>query len=165
MHVTLRCPEPEDVRLVASGRVFWRRWQGALRSAAEGLLRRRLSRETEPLGLALLLGTRTAIPEELRLAFTESGTMHILAISGANVGILAGLLWGLARLGGLGRFGTTALILGGVLAYSFLADAQPPVLRAVLMVVALVSGGAWDSPALPPGSTRWSRTGRGPPAG
>ncbi|MFM7158759.1 MAG: ComEC/Rec2 family competence protein [Planctomycetaceae bacterium] len=35
------------------------------------------------------------------------------------------------------------MILGGVLAYSFLADAQPPVLRAVLMVMALVSGGAW----------------------
>ena len=143
VHVTVRCPEPEDVRLVASGRVFWRRWQGALRAGAEDLLRRRLSRETEPLGLALLLGTRTAIPEELRLAFTESGTMHILAISGANVGILAGLLWGLARLAGLGRFGSTALILGGVLGYSFLADAQPPVLRAVLMVLALVSGGAW----------------------
>lgn len=143
VHATVRCPESDDVRLVRSGRVFWRRWQGAMRTAAENLLRRRLSRQTEPLGLALLLGTRTAIPEELRLAFTESGTMHILAISGANVGILAGLLWGLARLVGLGRFGTTTLILGGVLGYSFLADAQPPVLRAVLMVVALVSGGAW----------------------
>lgn len=143
VHCTIRCTESEDVRLVQSGGAFWRRWQGALRKSAENLLARHLSAETAPVGIALLLGTRTSIPEELRNAFTESGTMHILAISGANVGILAGLLWGVARIFQLGRRGTAGLILAGVCAYSFLADAQPPVLRAVLMVVAVVSGQAW----------------------
>ncbi|MFN7806877.1 MAG: ComEC/Rec2 family competence protein [Planctomycetaceae bacterium] len=143
VHVTIHCTSGEEVRLIAPGRAFGRRWQGALRTSAEKLLSRHLSKKTAPVGIAMLLGTRTAIPEELRNAFTESGTMHILAISGANVGILAGLLWGVARLLRLQRRGTALFILVGVCAYSFLAESQPPVLRAVLMVLAVVSGQAW----------------------
>jgi competence protein ComEC len=143
VHATIHCTSGEEVRLAERGRAFWRRSQGALRTRAERLLTRHLSKESAPVGLAMLLGTRTAIPEELRNAFTESGTMHILAISGANVGILAGLLWGVARLFRLQRRGTALFILAGVCGYSFLADSQPPVLRAVLMVLAVVSGQAW----------------------
>ncbi|MCY2963036.1 MAG: ComEC/Rec2 family competence protein [Planctomycetota bacterium] len=143
VHCTLQCSEPEDVRLVERGNTWWQRGRGALRTSAESLLARNLSETTAPVGIALLLGTRTAIPDDLRTAFTESGTMHILAISGANVGILVGLLWGVTRLFRLRRQGTAAVILCGVLGYSFLADSQPPVLRAVLMVVAIVSGQPW----------------------
>src|SRR5207237_2215776 len=38
---------------------------------------------------------------------------------------------------------SVCLILAGVLAYSFVADAQPPVMRAVLMIVALLAGRPW----------------------
>ncbi|RPI80536.1 MAG: ComEC family competence protein, partial [Planctomycetaceae bacterium] len=143
IHCTVRCGEPDDVRLVTRGSAWWRRGQGALRVSAESLLTRNLSPGTAPVGTALLLGTRTTIPEDLRTAFAESGTMHILAISGANVAILAGLLWGIARLLFLGRGWSTVLIVAGVSGYAFLADSQPPVLRAVLMVIAVASGQAW----------------------
>lgn len=140
---TVHCSEPDDVQVVTGGLNVFRRWQGGLRARAERMLEDKLSTRTAPVGVALLLGTRTAIPEDLRTAFTESGTMHILAISGSNVGILAGLLWALSRLAGFGRSGSVAFILAGVLAYSFLADSQPPVMRAVLMVVALLAGRPW----------------------
>ncbi|MBI3862775.1 MAG: ComEC/Rec2 family competence protein [Planctomycetia bacterium] len=140
---TMHCGEPDDVRIVAGGRSWIRNWQARLRARAERMLEGSLSTRTAPVGVALLLGSRTAIPEELRTAFTESGTMHILAISGANVGILAGLLWALTRLAGFGRSGSVAFILACVLAYSFVADSQPPVMRAVLMVVALLAGRPW----------------------
>lgn len=143
IHCTLRCNEAEDVRLVVRGTAFWRRGQAALRSRAESLLSSNLSSTTAPVGTALLLGTRTAIPEDLRIAFAESGTMHILAISGANVAILAGLLWGVARILSLGRGKTALWIVAGVGAYAFVADSQPPVLRAMLMVLAVASGQAW----------------------
>jgi competence protein ComEC len=140
---TVHCGEPDDVRVVEGGSNLFRRWQGRLRARAERMLDDKLSTRTAPVGVALLLGTRTAIPEELRTAFAESGTMHILAISGSNVGILAGLLWALSRLAGFGRSASVAFILAGVLAYSFVADSQPPVMRAVLMVVALLAGRPW----------------------
>ncbi|MBS0265865.1 MAG: ComEC/Rec2 family competence protein [Planctomycetes bacterium] len=140
---TVRCDEPDDVQKLTGGINAVRRWQSTLRSRAERLIESRLSSDTAPVAVALLLGTRSAIPEDLRTAFAESGTMHILAISGSNVGILAGLLWTLARLAGLGRTGSVIFILSGVLGYSFLADSQPPVMRAVLMVVALLAGRPW----------------------
>ncbi|MGE5194848.1 MAG: ComEC/Rec2 family competence protein, partial [Deltaproteobacteria bacterium] len=140
---TVHCSEPEDVRVVEAGGSWFRRAQARLRIRAEQMLRQKLSDRTAPVGIALLLGTRTAIPDEVRTAFTESGTMHILAISGSNVGILAGLLWLVSHVAGFGRRGSVGLILAGVLAYSFVADAQPPVMRAVLMIVATLAGRPW----------------------
>jgi competence protein ComEC len=140
---TLHCTEPDDVRVVHEGGSRFRRMQARLRARAEEMLEHNLSERTAPVGVALLLGTRTAIPEELRTAFAESGTMHILAISGSNVGILAGLLWLVSHVAGLGRTASVCLILAGVMAYSFVADAQPPVMRAVLMIVAMLAGRPW----------------------
>jgi competence protein ComEC len=143
LFATVHCTEPDDVRVVRAGGSRFRRMQARLRARAEEMLERNLSERTAPVGVALLLGTRTAIPEELRTAFAESGTMHILAISGSNVGILAGLLWLVSHVAGLGRTASVILILAGVLAYSFVADAQPPVMRAVLMIVAMLAGRPW----------------------
>jgi competence protein ComEC len=140
---TVHCGEPEDVRVVEAGGNWFRWAQARLRSRAEQMLREKLSERAAAVGIALLLGTRTAIPDELRTAFTESGTMHILAISGSNVGILAGLLWLVSHVAGFGRAASVGLILAGVLAYSFVADAQPPVMRAVLMIVATLAGRPW----------------------
>lgn len=144
---TVRCGEPEDVCVTEAGGSWFRRAQGQIRARAERLLQRQLSDRAAPVGIALLLGTRTGIPEELKHAFTESGTMHILAISGSNVGILAGLLWLLARVAGLRRVASVGLILAGILGYSFIADAQPPVMRAVLMIMALLAGRPWHREA------------------
>jgi competence protein ComEC len=144
---SVHCGEPEDVRVTQSRGSWFGRLQGGLRTRAERMLQRQLSDRTAPVGIALLLGTRTSIPEELKNAFSESGTMHILAISGSNVGILAGLLWLVARIAGFGRRASIVLILAGVLGYAFLADAQPPVMRAVLMIVALLAGRPWHREA------------------
>ncbi len=144
---TVHCGEPEDVRVLQAGGSPFRRMQGRLRARAEQMLHEQLSERTAPVGIALLLGTRTGIPEELRTAFTESGTMHILAISGSNVGILAGLLWFVTHVAGIGRAASVASILAGVLAYSIVADSQPPVMRAVLMIVAALAGRPWHREA------------------
>ncbi|MSR56923.1 MAG: ComEC family competence protein [Planctomycetaceae bacterium] len=139
----VRCAEPDDVRVKHAAPRSWRRWQSGLRAQAERLLAKQLSRRTAPVGTALLLGTRSGISDELRTAFAESGTMHILAISGANVGILAGLVWFGARVVGCSQ-GTTAVVVWlGILGYSLLADSQPPVLRAVLMFSAVLMGKPW----------------------
>jgi len=144
---TVHCGEPEDVRVLHAGGSPFRRLQGKLRTRAEQMLHDHLSERTAPVGVALLLGTRTGIPEELRTAFAESGTMHILAISGSNVGILAGLLWLVTHMAGFGRAASVAWILAGVLVYSFVADAQPPVMRAVFMIVAALAGRPWHREA------------------
>ncbi len=143
INVQVFCGEPDDVRVAQAAAKSWRGWQARLRFHAERLLTEQLSERTAAVGTALLLGTRTGITDELRQAFAESGTMHILAISGANVGVLAGLLWLIARVAGCGRFTTAGIVLLGILGYALLADSQPPVLRAVLMFAAVLAGRPW----------------------
>lgn len=82
---------------------------------------------------SLLLGERVALDESLKEIFVETGTMHLLAISGFNVGIIALVLDLLCRLLGLPwrlRLLCVAVGLGG---YCLLAGSNPPVVRATLM--------------------------------
>ena len=143
IHATVHCGEPDGVRVVRSSIDWWTHLRHRLRNECEFVLRNQLSEKTEPVGTALLLGTRTAMSEKLRSDFAESGTTHILAISGANVAILAGLLWFCCRLFGVGRIGCAVVVLVGILGYACVADAQPPVLRAVVMLTVVIGGTPW----------------------
>ena len=47
---------------------------------------------------AAVLGDRSGLTPAVTQAFLDSGTYHILAISGLNVSLLAGVLFGLFRI-------------------------------------------------------------------
>jgi competence protein ComEC len=94
--------------------------------------------------LALLLGERTEIDEDLKEAFTATGTIHLLVISGFNVGLVAGLLELFFRVLGLPwrfRLCFLAISLGG---YCILTGLQPPVARATLMAWIVLGAYALD---------------------
>ncbi len=82
--------------------------------------------------------------EEIRDAFAQSGTLHILAISGTHVAILALLLWFICRLLGLSLRATALVIIAGVAGYTFLTDCRPPVVRATMLVCLFWSAGLID---------------------
>lgn len=80
----------------------------------------------------ILLGEDNGLPTELQQAFKNTGTAHIIAISGFNIAIIAGLFVALfSRLLGPRR-GTVAAVLGIVL-YTVLVGATASVLRAAIM--------------------------------
>lgn len=54
------------------------------------LLGRYLDHRRSALAAAVLLGAREQLDPEQKQAFRETGTIHLLAISGLHVGILAG---------------------------------------------------------------------------
>ncbi len=105
-------------------------------------LRRELARSLarvvpEPqaaLGQALLLGMREGLPDDLVEEFRETGTSHLLAISGMHVGILLGI--GLAASQWLlGRRRHYYLLAPLVLiwAYALLSGMSPSAVRATIM--------------------------------
>jgi competence protein ComEC len=147
----LRADHPDAVRLVRAGSSLsiWR-WAAGLRAEGEALFARDLSPRTAPVAAALLFGGRMQMDEEIRDAFTQSGLLHVLAISGMHVAILALLLWGIGRLAGLSVPGTSVLTIAGVLGYTILTDCNPPVIRATVMVC-LYSAARffWRRPPLP----------------
>ncbi len=88
----------------------------------------------------ILLGLDEGLSPQLQEAFQRTGTTHIIAISGFNMAILAGLFSGVtARL--LGRkWGALAAILG-ISAYTILVGAEAAVVRAAIMGTLGVFGG------------------------
>jgi competence protein ComEC len=80
----------------------------------------------------ILLGVETGIPADLTKAFSTTGTAHIIAISGFNISIIAGLFSGLStRL--LGKRRAMPVALAGIIVYAILVGASASVVRAAIM--------------------------------
>jgi competence protein ComEC len=86
------------------------------------------------LAKGILLGTRGGIPSSVKDDFAMSGTTHILAISGANLSIIAAMLLGLfTRLFGKRHGVYVFLTLAVIWGYSVLTGLEPPVVRSAVM--------------------------------
>ena len=105
-----------------------------LRMAAAAVLTDRISPGRAPLAAALLLGQRDSLPRAAADDFVITGTIHVLAISGLHVGLLAGGLFALLR--GLFVPRSQAILVVAVVTglYAALVGAETPVVRATLLV-------------------------------
>lgn len=122
-----------QVELLERGKGFLP-WLHHLRLGLSGALARALPEPQASLSQGILLGLRGSIPQDLRDAFSRTGTAHILAISGLNVGILAGILLSFFAWA-LGRERPTYLVLAflGIWLYIFLSGLMPSAVRAGVM--------------------------------
>jgi competence protein ComEC len=75
--------------------------------------------------------------------FRISGTMHLFAVSGLHVGIVAGILTGVAALLRIPRHFAVILVVPAVLFYAVLTGLSPSAVRAALMLSALLSAYAF----------------------
>ena len=84
---------------------------------------------------AVLIGDRTGLPDETRLRLQAAGTYHVIAISGGNIAILAGIVYGLLVLGGISGRPAAATTLLLLAAYAQVVSAGASVWRATLMAM------------------------------
>ena len=87
-----------------------------------------------------LLGDRYNIPQHINELFQMAGVVHILAISGFNVGIVAYATFLFLKMFPLGRRGHYILTILILIAYAVLTGAQPPVARATIMAAVFLAG-------------------------
>lgn len=129
---------PDAVTRLAPGSLGnWRRLLAAVRDPCHALLwRGPLEQRQAGLAAALLLGAREHVDWERTEPFVTTGTVHLLAISGVHVGILALGFWWTARLLALRRTVAIGWAIALVIVYALLTDARPPVVRATVLVVA-----------------------------
>ena len=80
----------------------------------------------------ILLGVDTGLTRELQQAFKNTGTAHIIAISGFNISIIAGIFFAFFSKFLGDRRGAVLAILGIVL-YTFIVGADAAVVRAAIM--------------------------------
>lgn len=91
-------------------------------------------RELASTNMAMLLGRRGGLAVEKQAAFAAAGTMHVFAISGLHVMLVASALGSLLKKAGLSSEMQAALCIPMVSAYVMLTGARPSAIRAALMV-------------------------------
>ena len=85
--------------------------------------------------VALLLGQRDASIDDVSRSFADAGVAHLLAISGAHVVFLAGVVWLLLRIVPMRPQWREVVCAGIVLGYVLATPCGPPVVRAAIVVV------------------------------
>ena len=94
------------------------------------------------LASALVLGLKDDIDDETKQAYASTGTTHIMAVSGLQVGLLFGVLgWLLKRLFGAVRgfrWGSAGLELAVIWSYAFVTGLSASVLRATVMFTLII---------------------------
>jgi len=82
---------------------------------------------------AVLIGDRMDLSENIKEDFMKTGTIHILAISGLHVGLVAAIFMFLFGLCSIPRKFNLLTTLALLVFYSFVAGSNPPITRAVIM--------------------------------
>ncbi len=114
------------------------RWAYILKSKAIFVIDKNIPVERENGILkALLIGVKDHLDNEIKLAYSSAGAMHVLAVSGLHVGIIymvIGLIFGfLKRIGNWGNFLFTSISLILIWFYALVTGLSPSVLRASTM--------------------------------
>jgi competence protein ComEC len=108
----------------------------------EATLRRGLENSPEVTSSinGMVLGLRHQTAEDIEEPFQQTGTLHLFAVAGLHVGIVARLLWILATMARLPRKWATALIIPALLFYSAITGLHTSSVRAAVMSAVLLGG-------------------------
>jgi len=124
------------VKVLATGHGHW--WLSkALHVSRQwkGILHHHLSRAEAGIMQAMVLGDTTQIDGAIEQLYLRTGTAHILAVSGFNVGIVTGVIFLFLRLFPIGRKAQLILTMMLLIFYAVLTGAKPPVVRATIMAI------------------------------
>lgn len=84
--------------------------------------------------VAMIIGEQSLIQRDTRTDFQRTGTYHILVVSGMNVGILAFVIFWLAKRFRASEIVSTAVTILLSLFYAYMTDLGSPIVRAALML-------------------------------
>jgi competence protein ComEC len=88
----------------------------------------------------VVLGLRHQAPNDIEEPFQQTGTLHLFAVAGLHVGIVATLLWMLSKLARLSRKTAAAIIIPLLFFYSAVTGLHVSSVRAATMASILVGG-------------------------
>jgi competence protein ComEC len=88
----------------------------------------------------MVLGLRHQTAEDIEEPFQQTGTLHLFAVAGLHVGIVARLLWIMATVGRLRREWATLLIIPALLFYAAVTGLHTSSVRAAVMSAVLLGG-------------------------
>jgi competence protein ComEC len=113
-----------------------------VRGWGQRTLAQALQPEQAGVAAALLLGEGSTMTSEGWQRYIRTGAIHVLAISGQHLMILAAFLWLLFRSVGIRRRPAVLAITALVFAYALLTGGRPPAIRAAVTIAA-GAGALW----------------------
>jgi competence protein ComEC len=129
------------VQIVEPGRWF-DEWASSMRASVRRSLTRHVAvrdPQSGAIAMAILIGDRGSLDSDIEQRLQEAGTYHVIAISGGNIAILAGLvlalMWAVGIRGGWAAGGAVAVLL----AYAHIAGGGASVMRATVMAAIYLS--------------------------
>jgi competence protein ComEC len=148
IHYQLQTQSSNDWQFAAIGKGNAMRWSDRFQSWAKQTLARGLPAEDEDLRLlwAMTLGWQTALTSEVSEPFMRSGTMHIFAISGLHIALIAGILVQLLRLIQVPRGVCGIVVIPIIWFYTAATGWQASAIRSTIMMTVVIAGWALKRP-------------------
>jgi competence protein ComEC len=106
----------------------------------QGIIRKTLPPLEAGILEAFILGERSHLPREINNLFVQTGTVHILAISGFNVGIVIFIILILLKILRIKRNLRFILTIIFIIIYAIITGSQPSVIRASIMAIVILIG-------------------------
>ncbi len=120
------------VKVLHRWRTFWNA-PDRLKQHFKDAVMQHVDPDQVDLASAVLLGDRSMLDRQQRREFAGTGTIHILAISGLHLGILATFCFYIGRLLRIPNKGLLFGVIGLVVFYAWLVDFRAPIVRAAVL--------------------------------
>lgn len=134
-------PHQYSIAVNPVGRGSFYRLVDRTRDYIRNTLRQCLSSEAAGLATGFLIGETREIAPEVYDRFRDTGTLHLLAVSGSNVALVIIVFALLFRASPMKAPVRTGLLLLLILIFSYLAYNQPSVVRAAIMAALVLIAG------------------------
>ena len=115
-------------------------WLAVARGWGTRALQTALPHDEAGLAAALLLGDGTVMDREEWDVFVRTGVVHVLAISGQHLVILAGFVWLVLRVFDVRSRRGAWVVMGVMVGYALLTGGRPSAVRAAAMVCVICGG-------------------------
>ena len=140
IYFQLRADSPQDWRRLSAARPPPLAHRFA--AWAQEVLSLGLPERDVPLELlwAMTLGWKTALTPEISTTFIRSGTMHVFAISGLHIAMIAAILLALLRVLRIPRLYCGILVIPALWFYTLATGWQPSAVRSTIMMTVIIAG-------------------------
>ncbi len=88
----------------------------------------------------IIFGYRADIPSDVKQSFLDTGTIHILAVSGSNVAFVAFIFFSMLGFFRLPRKTAGVIAILGLIAYMLITGSSASVVRATIMAIVFLCG-------------------------
>jgi competence protein ComEC len=142
IHGIVTLSRADKVQIVSKepGSMFLSKIIIPLRKWILGVFDKTLSGNHKALLSGFLLGETRDIPKNIYDMFRDTGTVHLLVVSGSNVWLVVGIIFALLSLLRVPKIPTTIITLISIFIFANLVHNDPPVVRAGIMASVVLLG-------------------------